>query len=200
MRRALVSVVLCLIAAACGTSGASGSVVSSPADRTPAAVGVGGETAKFALLSTAFDHDGHIPEHYTCDGKDFSPQLRWGAPPDGTASLALIMDDPDAPRGTFVHWLIWNIAANTRPCEEAMPVAATLPDGSRQGENGARVVGYRGPCPPGTSEHRYFFKLYALDTMLTLPSGANKQQLLDAMQGHILGQGELVGRYSRPAR
>jgi len=152
---------------------------------------------KFGLESSAFNNDSRIPERYTCDGDNISPALRWSNQPAGTMSFAIVMDDPDAPHGTWVHWVIWNIGANARQLEEAAPVAAALPDGSRQGVNSARNVGYNGPCPPGASIHRYSFRLYALDSLLDLPSVANKEQLLAAMEGHILGQAELMGRYSR---
>jgi len=151
---------------------------------------------KFVLESRAFDNDSRIPERYTCDGDDLSPPLRWSNQPASTMSFAIVMDDPDAPSGTFVHWVIWNIGAGATELEESVPPSADLPDGRHQGVNSARATGYRGPCPP-SGTHRYFFKLYALDSRLDLPSVANKEQLLAAMVGHILGQAELMGRYSR---
>lgn len=150
----------------------------------------------FTITSSAFAHGAMIPKEYTCDGKDVSPPLSWSDPPEKTQSFALIMDDPDAPMGTWVHWVIYNIPATARSLPEGIPTNADLPDGSRQGRNSWRRIGYGGPCPPSGS-HRYFFKLYALDTALTLASGATKEELLQAMEGHILAQAELMGRYAR---
>ncbi len=149
-----------------------------------------------ALTSPAFAAGGEIPRKYTCDGEDVSPPLEWGAPPAGTQSLALIMDDPDAPMGTWDHWLLYNLPADARSLPEGVAPDATRPDGSRHGKNSWGRVGYGGPCPPG-GQHRYFFRLYALDIPLDLPAGANKAQLLAAMSGHILAQGELMGTYRR---
>lgn len=148
------------------------------------------------LTSDAFTHEGSIPAQYTCTGSDISPALTWGEPPDGTQSFALIMDDPDAPMGTWVHWVLFNIPASARGLEEAIPAGETLPDGSMQGRNSSGELGYNGPCPP-SGTHRYFFKLYALDEMLGLEAGADKGELLKAMEGHILAQGELMGAFSR---
>jgi Raf kinase inhibitor-like YbhB/YbcL family protein len=148
-----------------------------------------------SITSTSFAQGQPIPAAYSCDGKGMSPPLSWGTAPAGTKSWAMIMDDPDAPMGTFVHWVIYNIPAAATGLAEAMPTDAQLPDGSAQGQNSARRSGYMGPCPPGGT-HRYFFKLYALDTMLSL-SAATKDGLLQAMEGHILEQGELMGTYSR---
>ncbi len=150
----------------------------------------------FELMSTAFAPGEPIPRKYTCDEEDISPPLRWSDPPQDTQSFALIADDPDAPVGTWVHWVLYNLPAETRALPESVPPDADLPDGSRHGKNSWRRLGYGGPCPPrGT--HRYFFKLYALDTVLDLASGARKKQLLQAMEGHILGQAELMGLYAR---
>lgn len=148
------------------------------------------------LMSSAFTHGAMIPRDYTCDGKDISPPLSWDKPPEKTQSFALIMDDPDAPIGTWVHWVIYNIPATARGLAEGVSRNADLPDGSRQGRNSWRRIGYGGPCPP-SGTHRYFFKLYALDLVFTLASGATKDELLKAMEGHILAQAELMGRYSR---
>lgn len=141
--------------------------------------------------SAAFAHGERIPTRYTCDGEDRSPPLAWGDLPAGTQSLALIMDDPDAPMGTWVHWVLYDIP----------PEGDGLPEGVRgvgvEGTNSWRRTGYGGPCPPPGKPHRYFFKLYALDTRLNLPPGATKAQLERAMQGHILAQGEWMGTYSR---
>jgi Raf kinase inhibitor-like YbhB/YbcL family protein len=156
----------------------------------------GGATMAFQLTSSAFGHGQPIPPQYTCRGKDISPPLSWSDPPAGTQSFALICDDPDAPAGDWVHWLIYNLPATTRSLPEGVPTDGQLPDGSRQGLNGWQQTGYRGPCPP-SGTHRYFFKLYALDTTLNLPPRATKQQLLDAMKGHVLAQAELMGTFSK---
>jgi len=150
----------------------------------------------FVLTSTTFTQGKPIPAVYTCTSRDISPPLAWGDPPEGTQSLALIMDDPDAPAGTWMHWVIYNIPAAARGLPENIPPDATLGDGSLQGKNSWGRPGYGGPCPP-SGTHRYFFKLYALDTMLNLPSGASKQQLLQAMESHILAQVELMGTYKK---
>lgn len=158
--------------------------------------GQGGETMAFQLTSSAFAHGQPIPAQYTCRGKDVSPPLNWSDPPAGTQSFALICDDPDAPAGDWVHWLIYNLPATARSLPEGVPTSGQLADGSRQGLNGWRQTGYRGPCPP-SGTHRYFFKLYALDTILDLPPGATKQQLLEAMKGHVLVQAELMGTFRK---
>ena len=145
-----------------------------------------------AITSPAFAHGEPIPVEYTCDGDDISPPLQWTEPPANTQSFALIMDDPDAPMGTWVHWILFNIPANTRE----LPTAAAPPAGSISGNNSSRRTGYGGPCPPGGT-HRYFFKLYALDTTLGLAAGATKDDVLAAMEGHVLTQAELMGTYAR---
>jgi len=152
--------------------------------------------SSLVLTSTVFTQGKGIPGKYTCDGDNVSVPLQWTDPPLGTKSFALITDDPDAPSGTFVHWVIYNLPSQARGLPEAVKADAILPDGSRNGQNSARRSGYMGPCPP-SGTHRYFFKLYALDAMLTLSTGATKDQLLKAMQGHILAQAELMGTYSR---
>jgi Raf kinase inhibitor-like YbhB/YbcL family protein len=156
----------------------------------------GGQAMAFQLTSSAFGQGAPIPRQYTCDGKDTSPPLQWSEPPAGTRSFALICDDPDAPAGTWVHWVLYNMPSATRSLPEAVPARAELTDGSRHGQNSWRRLDYGGPCPP-SGTHRYFFKLYALDKVLDIKSGANKQQLLKAMEGHTLGQAELMGMYSR---
>ena len=156
----------------------------------------GGKVMTLLLTSSAFSQGDPIPTKYTCDGDDVSPPLSWGDPPEGTASFALINDDPDAPAGTWVHWVLYNLPADARSLPEAVPSDAELPDGSRQGQNSWQRLGYGGPCPP-SGTHRYFFELNALDTALDLASGANKEEVLKAMEGHILGQTELMGVYSR---
>ncbi len=151
---------------------------------------------KFSISSPVFKHYGAIPSDYTCDGKNLSPRLNWQNPPEGTKSFALICDDPDAPQGTFVHWVVYNIPATSTGTPEGVATTDTLADGSLQGTTSFGKKGFGGPCPP-SGEHRYFFKLYAVDTMLALPAGATKEQLLDAMKGHIVAQAELVGTYRR---
>lgn len=148
------------------------------------------------LTSPAFIQGEAIPAKYTCDGADISPPLQWQSLPDGTESLALIMDDPDAPRGTWVHWVLYDIPAATGELPENVAPADTVPGGGSQGKSSWNRVGYGGPCPP-SGAHRYFFKLYALDTVLNLAAGATKEELLSAMEGHILAQGELMGTYAR---
>ena len=148
------------------------------------------------LTSSAFQEGGSIPSPYTCDGKDISPPLNWSAAPAGTKSFALIADDPDAPRGTWVHWVLWNLPATASEIKEALPAITLLPSGALQGKNDSGDSGYGGPCPP-SGTHRYFFKLYALDTVLSLKSGATKSQLEAAMKGHELAQVTLMGVYSR---
>jgi len=150
----------------------------------------------FELTSTAFASGEPIPLKYTCDGQDISPPLQWGDPPQNTQSFALIADDPDAPVGTWVHWVLYNLPAETRALPEAVPPDAELPDGSRHGQNSWQRLDYGGPCPP-SGTHRYFFKLYALDTVLDLDAGAGKKQVLRAMEGHILAQAEVMGVYTR---
>ena len=147
----------------------------------------------FTLESTAFNQGDLIPYIYTCDGDDISPPLAWSNPPTNTQSYVLIMDDPDAPVGTWDHWLIFNIPANISHLEENN---RTLPAGACHGKNSWNRNDYGGPCPPDRI-HRYFFRLYALDAQLDLTEGATKKQVLDAMQGHVLANAELMGKYDR---
>ena len=149
-----------------------------------------------SITSTAFKQGERIPSKYTCDGSDVSPGLEWSDVPDSTRSFTIIADDPDAPVGTWIHWVLYNVPGETRTLPEAVPPDANLPDGSRQGKNSWGRPGYGGPCPPGGT-HRYFFKLYALDTVLELQSGVSEDDLLKAMKGHILAEAELMGLYSR---
>ena len=143
------------------------------------------------LVCPAFKHNEFIPEKYTCDGKDINPPLLVENIPSGTKSMALIVDDPDAPAGTWVHWVVWNISPDTKEMKES-----SVPEGAQQGVNDFRKHEYGGPCPP-SGTHRYFFKLYALDTMLNLGSKAKKSDVEQAMKGHILEKTELIGRYRR---
>ena len=147
------------------------------------------------ITSTAFKQGGPIPSSYSCDGKGISPPLAWSGAPAGTRSFAVIMDDPDAPMGTFVHWVIYNIPGTSGGLAEATPKDPKLPDESLQGPGTMGRPGYTPPCPPGGTHH-YFFKLYALDAPID-SAGLGKDQLLNAMQGHILAQGELMATYTR---
>lgn len=149
------------------------------------------------LSSPAFAEGATIPKQHTGDGADTSPALSWSEPPAGTKSLALICDDPDAPVGTWVHWVIFNLPAEMRKLDAGVPAERELANGARQGKNDFGNIGYGGPAPPRGKPHRYYFKLYALDTQLDLPAGATKSQLLAAMKGHVLAEGQLMGRYAR---
>ena len=149
------------------------------------------------VTSTAFSPGGMISKKFTCEGADVSPQLAWNDPPAGTESFALIADDPDAPVGTWVHWVLYDLPASTREFDEGVPKQEQLPSGARQGRNDFGKIGYDGPCPPPGKPHRYFFKLYALDTKTNLRAGATKADVERALKGHSLGQAELMGRYGR---
>ncbi len=148
------------------------------------------------LMSSAFDADGPIPVKYSCDGEDKSPPLSWAGVPEGTVSLTLIVDDPDAPVGTWVHWVLYDIPGDVDGLPEGLPDEDELTDGSRHGKNSWGRRDYGGPCPPGGT-HRYFFKLYALDTKLGLRPGAGVKQVTDAMEGHVLAEARLMGTYGR---
>ena len=153
-----------------------------------------------SLMSPVFTHQGAIPKNYTCQGKDISPALRWDGAPKGTQSLALIIDDPDAPdpaapKRVWVHWVLYNIPANANGLPEGV-TATTLPAGTREGTNDWERVGYGGPCPP-IGRHRYFHKLYALDTVLPDLRQPTKAVLEKAMEGHVLEQVELIGTYQK---
>jgi len=148
------------------------------------------------LTSSAFTEGNMIPVKYTCDGEDVSPPLVWSGVPAGTKALALICDDPDAPVGTWVHWVLFNLPPDSMGLPEGVPAVKTLENGGVHGKNSWRRVGYGGPCPP-SGTHRYFFKLYALDQPLTLTSSATAKHVRAAMQGHILAEAQLMGRYKR---
>ena len=151
----------------------------------------------FAIQSSDFASGGDIARAFTCDGEDRSPNLSWSGPPEGTKTFALIADDPDAPAGTWVHWVIFNIPAKTHSLPGGVEKKEQLADGAKQGRNDFRKIGYNGPCPPPGKPHRYFFKLYALSLELGLPSGASKADVERAMQAHVLAHAELMGRYKR---
>jgi Raf kinase inhibitor-like YbhB/YbcL family protein len=148
------------------------------------------------LSSTAFQDGGMIPSKYTCDGPNISPPLNWSGLPANTKSIALIVDDPDAPAKTWVHWVLYDLPSTQTELAEDIKPHAALAAGGRQGTNDFRQTGYGGPCPPGGT-HRYFFKIYALDSETSLKDGATKDDVERAMKGHVLGQGELVGKYQR---
>jgi Raf kinase inhibitor-like YbhB/YbcL family protein len=152
--------------------------------------------AKLQLTSSSFEADSALPAKYTCDGVGVSPALAWTEPPDGTQGFALVVDDPDVPTKTVVHWLIYDLPPATRALPEGVPTKAKLPDGSRQGKNVAGKVGYTGPCPQkGGAAHHYFFKLYALDYQTGLKPKATAADLEKAIKGHILAQAELIARF-----
>jgi Raf kinase inhibitor-like YbhB/YbcL family protein len=149
------------------------------------------------LTSSAFTEGASIPVKHTCDGQNSSPPLTWSSVPQGARTLALVADDPDAPAGTWVHWVIYNIPATAAELPEGIPTTETISNGAAQGANDFGRSGYGGPCPPRGNPHRYYFKLYALDAELSLKPGATKKDLLRAMEGHILAQGQLMGTYKR---
>ncbi len=161
----------------------------------------GGQPApgEMTLESPVLQAGARMPVIYTADGENVSPPLRWKNVPEGTLSLALVMEDPDAPVGTFVHWLVCDMSPSTDGLREGVRRGRGVPGtGGIQGSNSARELGYMGPAPPEGETHRYFFRLYALDTKLEIPAAFNKQQLMNGMQGHILAKAELMVRYGRP--
>jgi Raf kinase inhibitor-like YbhB/YbcL family protein len=158
------------------------------------------------LTSTAFKEGEFIPRKYTGDWPsehsnvnevNVSPPLHWSGAPENTKSLALLCEDPDAPSGMWVHWVLFNVPPGTAELAEAIPTEPSLPSGARQGKNDFGKIGYGGPKPPQGQTHRYYFRIYALDTVLDLKEGASRQQLLDAIKGHILAVGVLMGKYAR---
>lgn len=166
-----------------------------------ACVARGEEAMAFSITSASFSEGAMIPKKQTCDGADLSPPLQWSGAPAGTKSFALIMDDPDAPPGTWVHWVIYDIPGETTGLEEGVPKKETLPNGAKQGlawgVKDFTKTGYSGPCPPPGSPHRYDFKLYALDAPLGLPAKATKFDVEKAMKGHVLAETKLTGKYGR---
>ena len=148
------------------------------------------------ITSPAFEEGGLIPKKYTCDGSNVSPPLRWNSVPDGTESIAIICEDPDAPSGTWMHWILFNLPAECRELAENIPDDETLHDSTRQGINDFGSIGYSGPCPPW-GIHRYFFKIFALDCTLDIVHLVDKDILNLAMGDHILATGQLMGRYQR---
>jgi Raf kinase inhibitor-like YbhB/YbcL family protein len=150
------------------------------------------------ITSSSFKPGESIPAKYTCDSIDISPQLTWSGVPTGTKSFALICDDPDAPSGTYVHWVLYNLPSDLRELTEDIPKTDTLENGARQGKNDFGKTGYGGPCPPGGT-HRYYFKIFALDTEVEEKQGMTKRELLKLMETHVLEEGQLMGRYKRKA-
>jgi Raf kinase inhibitor-like YbhB/YbcL family protein len=167
---------------------ARAAVAQTPAQKQP--------EAKLQLTSPSFEADGALPARYTCDGTNVSPALAWNEPPAGTQSFALVVDDPDTPKKTAIHWLIYDLPPTTRGLPEGVPTKPRLPDGSRQGKNDPGKVGYSGPCPErGGATHHYFFKLYALDYSTGLKPKATAAEVEKAIKGHILAQAELIARF-----
>jgi Raf kinase inhibitor-like YbhB/YbcL family protein len=149
------------------------------------------------VTSSAFDDGDFIPARHTCDAEDVSPPLEWTGVPEAAKSLALVCDDPDAPMGTWVHWVIYDIAPSLSELAEGISPSEVTTDGAKQGVNDFRRTGYGGPCPPPGNPHRYFFTLYALELEPGLPAGASKADLLRVIEGHVLAEGRLMGRYQR---
>lgn len=149
------------------------------------------------VTSTAFSEGQSIPQKYSGQGEDISPPLKWSPPPAGTKSLALVVEDPDAPLITFTHWSVYNLPPDKTSLPEGVSKSEMLADGSEQGKNSFLKIGYAGPLPPTKKPHRYFFKMYALDTTLDLEPGAGRKQLLRAMDGHVLDEGQLMGIYQK---
>lgn len=157
----------------------------------------GGEIMALELKSPAFENNDFIPDKYTCRGENISPPLNWSGVPEGTKSFALICDDPDAPRGDWVHWIIYDIPAETSNLSEGIKSQKILPDGSKQGMTDFRETGYGGPCAPPGPPHRYLFKLYALDAVLNFKTALTKSELLKAIEKHIIEQTKLIGKFQR---
>jgi hypothetical protein len=152
---------------------------------------------ELTVISAAFAMGAAIPAKFTCQGQDLSPPISWTSAPTGTQGIAVLADDPDAPVGDWVHWVLFNLPPETTSLPEGVPATARLPSGAVQGMNDFRRLGYGGPCPPPGKPHRYYFKVFALDTKLNLGSNATKADLLKAMKGHVLAKGELVGTFRR---
>ena len=157
----------------------------------------GGHAVPFTLTSSAFASGATMPDPYTCKGEDISPALEWNNAPAKTASFALVMDDPDAPAGDWVHWVLWDVPASKHALAENVAKSEQLEDGSRQGRNSFNRTGYSGPCPPPGQRHRYFFRLYALDSKITIAPGADRAALEAATKGHVLATAEYVGTFHR---
>jgi Raf kinase inhibitor-like YbhB/YbcL family protein len=154
-------------------------------------------TRTLKLNSTSFEPGGYIPEKFTCDGEDISPDISWSGAPDGTETFTLIVEDPDAPGRVFIHWVVYNIPNNVEGFEEGTSAFEIIKTGASQGKNDMGTVGYTGPCPPPGKAHRYYFRLFALDCVLDLPSMLSRSAVLGAMKGHVLGETEIMGKYKR---
>ena len=163
----------------------------------PASAAKGKKRMTITVSSSAFKNGETIPTPYTCSGKDVSPPLSWSGVPEKAVSLAILVEDPDAPRGIWTHWVLFNLPPHTTGLPEGVPKTATLDNGAHQGLNDSHTVGYEGPCPPPGPAHRYYFKVFALDKKLTLNGNVGRKQLQQAMEGHILAQGEVMGRFGR---
>jgi len=153
--------------------------------------------ARFVITSPAFKSGETIPKKYTCDGIDVSPPLSWSGFPAGTKSFVLIVEDPDAPGGVFTHWIAYNISSEIASLPEDVKKVERLDNGILQGMNNFGRIGYNGPCPPHGSKHRYYFRIYALDCDINLPPGATRDDILKAIEGHVIGEAELLGYYGR---
>jgi len=173
---------------AAALSGAAILIAWTPADAA-------GDT--LALVLRAFVPGGTIPARHTCTGEDLSPAITWSGAPAGTRAFALVCEDPDAPSGMWVHWVLYNLPPDCAGLPEGVGPRAALPAGALEGKNSWGKTGYRGPCPPPGKPHRYFFRLYALDAPLSLLAGATKAQVEAALRSHVLGQAEYVGLYGR---
>ena len=149
------------------------------------------------IKSNVFEYDALIPETHTCDDINVSPPLYWNTIPEHTISFTIICEDPDAPMGTFTHWIIFNIPSNVKKLPNGVKKEERLENGTIQGLNDFGYIGYGGPCPPEGPEHKYYFRIYALDTTLNLNPGATKEELMNAMWGKVLDEGELMGKYGR---
>ncbi len=186
-RVAMLMILMSLVLLGCATRPQP--VVQSPAE-------VKENKMEIKLTSAAFKEGQPIPRQYTCDGVDVSPPLEWAGVPKTARTVAIICDDPDAPAGTWVHWVLYNLPAENIGLVESLPTTENLKAGGFQGQNDFGKIGYGGPCPP-SGTHRYFFKIYALDSELPLKAGATKADLEKAMEGHIVSQGQLMGTYRR---
>jgi len=193
MRMFLFAAVL-LTGAACGNS--QRTIAPPPTPQASTNTAGSQQKSEMKLTSTAFKEGEAIPRGYTCDGANVSPPLEWTGVPKTAKTIAIIADDPDAPAGTWVHWVLYNLPADGLGLIENTPQTETLKGGGAQGKNDFGKIGYGGPCPP-SGTHRYFFKFYALDSELTLKPGATRAEVEQAMEGHIIGRAQLMGTYSR---
>jgi Raf kinase inhibitor-like YbhB/YbcL family protein len=178
----------------CGMAAGAAMLMASPASAQSSQAA---PVSKFQLTSTSFEADGTIPTKYSCAGGDISPALDWSGAPEGTQAFAIIVDDPDNPKKTTVHWVIYDLPASATTLAEDVPDKAKLADGSMQGKNEDGKTKYKGPCPPAGPTHHYFFKIYALDAKTGLKPKATKAEVEAAMKGHILDHAELIGRFQR---